>query len=474
MTAERFPRRFRRRLALTFMSVAAIAGGVLALVSFVLAREHRLEGFEQRSRREAELNLGLSAAATDAVLEGLVASYREQEGFEVVIEGTGRDLSSSAELDLDDVPGDLRREVAAAPRATVEVASASAEIGGTRYLVVGGVVPRSPAEAYFFFSLEDVLDSLTDFRTSLLRGWVVVALAAALVGELVARRTLRPVRHAAGAARALAEGLLDTRLPVATEDEFGAWATYFNQMADALADKIKALSDATDRERRFTADVAHELRTPLTALGNASSMLAADLDQVPPQMRRPLELVVDGIARLRTLVEDLLELSRLDSGQQAVHLERLALDEAVAAILHAGGWEAAVRVTTTPVTVVTDRHRLGRVVGNLVSNAMVHGGGEVTVTIGRADGAATIEVRDAGPGIPAGELEHVFERFAKGQGSAPASGSGLGLAIAAENARLLGGAISVTSGPGPGAAFTLVLPDTTLDEEADAETVIAR
>lgn len=467
---QRFPRRFRRRLALTFVVVAGVAGGALAIGSFSLARQYRVEGFENRARREAELNLGLSAAATEASLDQLVATYRQQEGFEVVVGGLRRPLTSRNDLTVQDVPTTLLEEVRSSGAS--ETKTASTEIGSVHYLVVGGQVPRSDAELYFFFSLEEVLDSLAEFRTSLVLGWLGMALFAALIGDVVARRTLRPVRQASDAARALAEGLLDTRLSVAAEDEFGAWATYFNEMADALAHKIAALSDATDRERRFTADVAHELRTPLTALANASSVLAADIDRIPTDLRRPADLVVDGIARLRHLVEDLLELSRLDSGQQAVHLEELALDEAVQATIRAGGWEDTVELVTEPTAVIADRHRLDRVVGNLISNALVHGGGEVAVRVKEQDGHATVEVTDNGPGIPVEETARIFERFSKAESGSNRAGSGLGLAIAAENARLLGGHIEVLTTVGAGAAFTLVLPGS--KEAARDEAVIMR
>ena len=86
----------------------------------------------------------------------------------------------------------------------------------------------------------------------------IVVLLAGAVGALLARRVLRPVAQASEAAGALAEGLLETRLPVETNDEFGAWAAAFNEMAEALEEKIRALSDAQARERRFTSDVAHE------------------------------------------------------------------------------------------------------------------------------------------------------------------------------------------------------------------------
>ena len=456
-SAAEFPRRFRRRLRLTFIAVAGLAAGAVAVISFALAREYRIDGFETRARREAEVNLRLSTSATESFLEGLLATYRQHEGFEIVATVRGRPYSTDEQLSVAAVPRDVLEGVRTRD-SEARVATATVTRASTRYLVIGGAVPRSDAELYFFFSLEDVLDSLSEFRTALLSAWLAVAAMAALVGELVARRTLRPVRNAATAARALAEGLLDTRLPVRTGDEFGAWAAYFNEMADALADKIHALSSATERERRFTADVAHELRTPLTALANASSVLAHDIERLPADARRPAELVIDGIGRLRALVEDLLELSRLDSGQQTLHLEDLALDDAVRAVLRTGGWEHEVRLEAEPTPVVADRHRLERVVTNLVSNSVIHGGQDVCVRVTRDAAAAVLEVSDDGPGISEDDLPRLFDRFFKATGDRSGPGSGLGLAIAAENVGLLGGTISVESAPGAGATFRVVFP----------------
>ena len=144
----------------------------------------------------------------------------------------------------------------------------------TPYLVTGGRVPGTEDdEAYFFFSEEELWDDLADLRNILLAGVAIVSARGALAGSLLARRTLAPVARASTAAHSLAEGLLDTRLPVESSDEFGLWAASFNEMADALEGKITALSEAQARERRFTADVAHELRTPLTAIVTEASLL---------------------------------------------------------------------------------------------------------------------------------------------------------------------------------------------------------
>jgi signal transduction histidine kinase len=127
-------------------------------------------------------------------------------------------------------------------------------------------------------------------------------------------------------------------------------------------------------------------------------------------------------------------------------------------VVRMGGWVDTVGVDARPVPVVADRHRLERVLSNLVSNAVTHGGRGVTVSVSAEDGDAVVEVADAGPGIAAGELPNLFRRFYKVRSAPAGSGSGLGLAIAAENARLLGGTLAVDSEEGQGARFTLRLP----------------
>ena len=112
-----------------------------------------------------------------------------------------------------------------------------------------------------------------------------------------------------------------------TDDEFGAGARYFNHMADALTQQIDALTQAQAREQRFTADVVHDLRTPVAALVSAASILSEHLDELPPDARRVAELLVCNAHRLRRLVEDVLELARLDAARTTLRLEAVDLAE---------------------------------------------------------------------------------------------------------------------------------------------------
>jgi signal transduction histidine kinase len=231
-------------------------------------------------------------------------------------------------------------------------------------------------------------------------------------------------------------------------------------MAEALGSKIDALSEAQAREHRFTADVAHELRTPLTAIVNEASLLGEHLERMPPEARRPAELLVEDVARLRDLVEDLMEISRLDAGTQRVRLERVDLASLVAAAVHIRGWDDRTQLDTHEVVLASDPRRLERIVANLIGNAFEHGGRDVSVRVGRDGVGAFVEVADRGRGIDRADLPHLFERFYKTDRARTGPGSGLGLAIALENARLLGGDIEVWSEPGSGARFTLRLPVT--------------
>jgi two-component system sensor histidine kinase MtrB len=445
----------RRRLTLAFALTAGIAALALAAGSFFLVREARLTDSRDRALEQSRFNLVLAAEVLPTEgPEALLEAYERRGTFETVLLADGESLASSLTLSEEQIPADLRALVAEG-----DLAYERTEVADTRYLVTGGEVSGTDGdEAYFFFSEEDLWNDLDDLRTILLVGLAIVVVVAALAGALLARRILAPVARASTAAHSLAEGLLDTRLPVESEDEFGLWAASFNEMADALAGKIEALSEAQARERRFTGDVAHELRTPLTAIVNEASLLSEHLERMPPEARRPAELLVEDVKRLRDLVDDLLEVSRLDSGTQPVRPERVDLGSLVAAAVRARGWEERVRLEAVEVVLTTDPRRVERIVANLVGNALEHGGRDVSVRVG-ADGlGAFVEVADRGPGVARQDLPHLFERFYKADPARTGRGTGLGLAIALENARLLGGDVSVWSEPGQGSRFTLRLP----------------
>jgi signal transduction histidine kinase len=452
--------RLRRRLTVAFMLVAGLAAAVLAVSSYLIVRDARLSDSLDRALEQGRFNLVLAGETlgrdpTPAETDTLLEAYARRGTFAVVGQTGTRTFSSSLSLGPSQIPTALKSLVQAG-----RLAYEREEIGGVRYLIVGGRVGRADTDLYYFFSEERLWDELGQLRTILLSVLGGLVLLGGLVGAFLARGLLRPVARASVAAHSLAEGLLDTRLPVESRDEFGAWAASFNEMADALEAKITALSEAQARERRFTSDVSHELRTPLTALVAEASLLAEQLDRMPDEARRPAELLVNDVARLRDLVEDLMEISRLDAGEARVRKEPVDVGSLVTTAVHSRRWDDRVEIEREEVVVSTDPRRLERIVANLVGNALEHAGRDVSVRVGKDGVAAFVEVTDQGPGIPPDRLPHVFERFYKADTSRAGPGSGLGLAIALENARLLGGDLDVWSEVGRGTRFTLRLPVT--------------
>jgi two-component system sensor histidine kinase MtrB len=225
------------------------------------------------------------------------------------------------------------------------------------------------------------------------------------------------------------------------------------------ASRIATLAEAEAWGRRFTSDVSHELRTPVAALVSEASVLREHLAAMPPDARRAAELLVGDVARLRRLVEDLTNLASLDAGREQVRTEPFDLATLVAGTVLSRGWDGEVQIRSEPVPVTSDRTRVDRIVANLIGNALDHGGGAVVVSVGRSADGASVEVADTGPGIAPDHLEHVFDRFYRADPSRSGPGGGLGLAIARENARLLGGDVEARSEVGVGSRFTLRLPE---------------
>ncbi|MEU3056830.1 HAMP domain-containing sensor histidine kinase [Streptomyces griseus] len=269
---------------------------------------------------------------------------------------------------------------------------------------------------------------------SVLAALLFVVPLAALATEPINRR----LRHGARTARRIADGDLDARIGPAgrARDEITEMSAAVDDMADALQRKL-------ENERRFTADVAHELRTPLMGLVTAAGLL--------PETDEAAGLVRDRLRALNALVEDLLEISRLDAGAERARLDPVPLGELVADVVRRTGTDTRVSVADAEV-VETDPRRVERIVVNLVANAHRHGAAPVEVTVT----GARIAVRDHGPGFPPDLLERGPQRFRTGA-SERGRGHGLGLTVAQGQAEVLGARLAFAQAPGGGALATLDL-----------------
>jgi two-component system sensor histidine kinase MtrB len=432
----------------------AVAGGTFFISQWVLTRQAIANG---ESQSYEELRFLRDRLVLDEGPGKLRVYLRtlQQRGSDVIAMTGDSAPAASTSIGLTErsIPKSLRAGVEAG-----RVGFAIVQGVGHRQLVFGSRVPEAttPIYTYFFYSLETV-DRTMDLLWRVLLGVVGVAGAiAAAVGLRLADRTIRPLREAATAARRVAEGGLETRLEEAGEDELAQLARSFNLMTTALEERIS-------RERQFISDVSHELRTPLTALKTSIDFVAERLDELPQRLRPVVGLAADEVDSLRRLVDDLLELSRADAGSVQVSLDDLDLRNFATEIARRRAPSTHVEIDGPEVLLVrTDKMRLERVVGNLLENAVVHGGGEdVRITLDTWNGAARISVADQGPGIDEDKLPRIFDRFFRGdeaRGRDTGTGAGLGLAIASENARLLGADLHVESLTGQGTRFVVVLP----------------
>jgi two-component system OmpR family sensor kinase len=328
---------------------------------------------------------------------------------------------------------------------------------------------------------------LSDVRSTVYRlAGVITAVTlfslvlAGILGVIIVRLTLRPLRRVAATARRVAELPLDRgevalaiRVPAADTDprtEVGQVGAALNTMLDHVGAALTARQASETRVRHFVADASHELRTPLAAIRGYAELTRPRRPELPDDVTHALERVESESVRMTGLVEDLLLLARLDAGRPVERKPVDLSDLLVAAVsdAHAAGpdhrWE--LDLPEEPVTVVGDPARLHQVAANLLANARTHTppGTTVAVRLCPQEGEAVLTVSDNGPGIPAELQSDVFERFARGDvsrsratGSSGVGSTGLGLAIVAAVVEAHGGSVSVQSAPGD-TVFTVRLP----------------
>jgi two-component system, OmpR family, sensor kinase len=290
-------------------------------------------------------------------------------------------------------------------------------------------------------TLENRAETLAQFRDELLIAGPLALLLATGVGYLLAGVSLRQVdrmRRRAGEISAQTPG---ERLPVPRSgDEIERLGTTLNEMLDRLEAGLL-------RERRFVADAGHELRTPL-ALLRTELELALRHAGTPAEMREALRRSFDETDRLAQLAEDLLVIARSDGHELPLRWEELQVDELFASVARRVETRAEsegkmIDVDGRGMTVHADRLRLEQALGNMVDNAIRHGGDEIRLEAVTRNGSTELHVTDDGPGFPDGFLEHAFDRFSRADPARARGGAGLGLAIVRTIAEAHGGSAHV-------------------------------
>ncbi len=334
-------------------------------------------------------------------------------------------------------------------------------VGSTRYYILDFWVPLGWDSGVWLRGILEAPENpqlLTNLLHIAMVALPLFILLAGLGGYWIARRAFRPLDQITATAAAINEASdLSARVEVPPgSNEFSRLARTFNQMFTHLEQSFEA-------EAQFTADASHELRTPVSVIKSACEY-AERYGESPEEYRETLEMIHRQADKMSLLIGQLLSITRLDQGTDAIHWEQVDLSALVQTVCAEGAWSRD-RLTLEveeDLTARADPALLTRLLQNLVENAFKYGKpeGHVWVTLGRGPGEIRLEVKDDGIGIPPEQQEKIWKRFYQVDPSRSAgNGAGLGLAMVQKIAQAHGGSMTLESIPGLGSTFTLHLPE---------------
>lgn len=440
-------RHYQRELAL--VQRRAVASTVSQRLAFYATQLHSAELFD-RVQEEA-VSLGVRLLVVSA--EGIVLRDTEKEGS---LEG------AQIRIPIQKILDDRQRPL---------ILPYTAKNGQDFFLVIAPIrlFPQSddqtpPTSQARFVMLavpvRDIQPPWRELATPLIASGAIALVVSTIVAFFLSNSITRPLAAITRATEAMARGDYQQSISVAGEDEIARLATGFNRMA-------RAVEQARQSQRDFLANVSHDLRTPLTSIsGFAQAILDGQVSDTEGYIHAAA-IIQEEAGRMSDLVEELLDLARLEAGNVKMARERLDLTALVRSSIEARTPQAVaagvtLRAEGTGVpAVIGDESRLKQVFDNLLDNAIKYtpSGGTVTVSI-RQDGKwVAVAVADTGRGIPREDLPRIFERFYRADKSRGETvGAGLGLAIVKEIVSAHGGRITVESEEGQGSVFTVFLP----------------
>jgi two-component system OmpR family sensor kinase len=463
----------RTRLTLWYTGLLAVSLVVLGVLLYSAVAGILLSLLDDRLTNQAEAVVSLIAAENDPL--SVMASGRAKlpsidvfdplyyiqilqlDGRAVQLSENlrGQRLPLPADVTQSLSPGEARyRTIQPAPGVHLRVISAPISLTNQPI----GVVQVAT-------SLGGMDDALAVIRRVWLLGSALALVLAAVVGNVLARAALQPIKAITETAQQITDtDDLSQRIPIAVPtDELG-------QLTETINDMLGRLETLFQMQQRLVADVSHELRTPLTTIQGNLDLLRRGAADDPVMRNEALHAIGAETERMRRLVNDLLLLAQADAGLklslQPVELDTLLLDVYRQTSVMAGG--VALRLgAEDQAMVLGDADRLRQLLLNLVVNALKYtpAGGEVTLGMRRSDGWVQVAVSDTGVGIAPEDLAHIFDRFYRADPSRARSGGfGLGLPIAQWIAQAHGGRIEVVSELGKGSTFTVWLPGTGAEE----------
>ncbi len=467
------------RLTLTYAIGALLLSTVVAFASFTIAQNRLLESvqsnaLEQFRRNALQVRTDLERIPSDADEETRDSAYsnlnqnlrRPNGSISLLLPPTGLERGLLSESDI---PDSFKAAVLDDLLVAHLYTSGTASGETTTNYILGIYMENLNAQYYEALNLADLEATTSSLRRILLATAVAASLAGAALGYYSARRALAPVFRVSNAAQAIAEGDFKTRLDPTVDPDLAVLSRSFNDMVDALEARIR-------RDERFASDVSHELRSPLMTLTASVEVLERRRGSLPEVAQRAVDLLRQDLTRFERLVEDLLEISRMDAGAVQLQLSHFRLSEFLLNVIaqsRSPEIELSHPEKDDALFVTADKRRLAQVMTNLIDNAQKYASGATAIRYRRVGDRVLIMVEDNGPGVPLSERERIFDRFSRAGSDAGRrsrdSGVGLGLSLVSEHVRLHGGRVWVTERTDgkDGARFVVELPVGEHDDDTE-------
>jgi two-component system OmpR family sensor kinase len=473
-------RSLQSRLILSYAVIIAVCLVLVGLASVVLLRGYQRNLVFSRLDDRSTLSARLAAEflrrgqSPQDVIERLAQQMNRREQpqtFVYLLDPEGRVVSGNNEK-LDGLPSE-QLPVRPLQAAVSPVRGERRLAAGERVLYVAEPVYASVQQgqraiAYYLLLAEPyrpVRVALGDLVPRLMWAGAIALILSLVLAALMAVSVARPLDRIAQAAEEIAAGNYDQKLDITSPTELARLATSFGVMARRVKATVQSQHD-------LLANVSHDLKTPLTSIQGFSQAMLDGTASDGEVWKRAAAIIHNEAGRMRRLVDDLLDLARLEAGEVALAREPVDMRELLRACavrfspqVEGAGVHLEVDAPALLPEVVGDADRLGQVFGNLVDNALKHArdensGGRVVLQAEHQQALVVCSVTDNGPGIPAEDLSRIFERFYQVDKSRVrrASGAGLGLAIAKEIVQAHGGQIRAESVEGLGTRFTVRLP----------------
>lgn len=340
------------------------------------------------------------------------------------------------------------------------------------------ITPEGSAAGYVVYIIDNkqtVQSQITEVFSLILEAVLIGFVISIVISLIISKTLLSPIQGMTKAAEAMADGDFSRKIRVESEDEIGILATTFNDMASRIESMLEELRKAEMLRREFVANVSHELRTPLTSIRTYAETISDNQEIAQETEEEFLRVIINESDRMTKIVQDLLELSRFDSGHTTMTIETFSVEKSLRDVYAAIALEARKRnhelnleLAWKMPEISGDRARIEQVLMNIITNALKYtpDGGKIDIYGGLSESNVWIRIEDTGIGIPKEDLTRIFDRFYRVDKARTreSGGTGLGLSIAKEIVAKHNGSITIESTLGEGTSVTVTLPIGGADE----------